>query len=145
VLVRTTPRLAVLALVLSLAACGGSDETSAPAPELPRALAADLAAQSDEIADTLATGDECAAAHQADALQAAAIGAINAGDVPAALQEELQATANELVDSINCPPPPKQEDDDKGKDENGKKKGKNGDEDKDTVSTTLSVTTTTTG
>ena len=142
-LVRTAPRLAVLALVLSLAACGGSDETSAPAPKLPRALAADLAAQSDQIADTLAAGDECAAAHQADALQAAAIGAINAGDVPPALQEDLQATANELVDAINCPPP-KEEDDDKGKDENGKK-GKDGGGDEDTVSTTtLSVTTTTT-
>ena len=139
-LARTAPLLAAIALALPLAACGGSGETSAPAPKLPRALAADLAERSDRIAETLDAGDVCSA-DQADDLQATAIGAINAGDVPPALQEDLQATANDLVDTINCPPPEKKdEDDDKGNGEDkGEKKGKDGDE--TTVSTTVSVTT----
>ena len=35
--------------------------------------------------------------------------AINAGAVPPAYQEDLQARVNELVNEVNCPPPPEPE------------------------------------
>jgi hypothetical protein len=105
VLVRTASLLAAIALLSIVAACGGSGESSAPAPKLPTGIAEDLASRSERIARTLDNGDVCGAARQADNLQAATIEAINSGDVPEEFQEELQATANDLVDRINCPPP----------------------------------------
>ena len=36
------------------------------------------------------------------------IEAINAGRVPPAFQEQLQARSNELVNTVNCPPPTNQ-------------------------------------
>jgi hypothetical protein len=36
------------------------------------------------------------------------IAAINAGRVPPAFQEQLQARSNELVNTVNCPPPTNQ-------------------------------------
>ncbi|MGH2997480.1 MAG: hypothetical protein ACRDM9_14280, partial [Gaiellaceae bacterium] len=53
-------------------------------------------------------------------LQAAAIRAVNAGRVPAELQEELGAAVNALAAEIECVPPPAQN---PAKD-NGKRKGK---------------------
>jgi phage shock protein A len=90
-------------LALALAGCGG-EQTSTEAA-IPDAVAQDLADQADAIAATYESGDECGAAQQADALNAAVISAINAGKIPAELQETLQGTANELVDTINCPEP----------------------------------------
>jgi hypothetical protein len=97
-----------LSLVAALCAfllvgCGGDE--AAPGPTLPRGLAADLAAQSDAIADTLAAGNVCGAAEQADVLLDDVVAAIEAGRVHAAFQESLTATANELRDQINCPQP----------------------------------------
>jgi hypothetical protein len=94
--------VAALCAVL-LAGCGGDEQ--AAGPTLPAGLAADLAAQSDGIADTLASGEVCDAAQQADVLLDDVVAAIQAGRVPAALQESLTATANELVNQINCPQP----------------------------------------
>jgi hypothetical protein len=93
--------------LLALAGCGGGDDKAASptGPELAAPLAAQLAARSDAVADRLAAGDACAAAHEADALHAEAIAAVNAGDVPPAAQEELLARTNELVDAVNCPEP----------------------------------------
>jgi hypothetical protein len=36
------------------------------------------------------------------------IEAINAGRIPPAFQEHLQARSNELVNAVNCPPPANQ-------------------------------------
>ena len=41
------------------------------------------------------------------------IEAINAGRIPPAFQEGLQARANELVNTVNCPPPEAEDDDEK--------------------------------
>jgi len=47
----------------------------------------------------------CAALAEARALQRHTVAAINAGRVPARLQEPLSATANDLVFRIRCVPP----------------------------------------
>ena len=124
-----------LSPIASLTACSGEAEQQPEQPRLPAALADDLAARSDRVADLLAAGDQCGAAHAADALQGATLEAINRGDVPGAFQEELTAAAGALVDEVNCPqppPPPPSDDeadddgeDDKGEDDDdGKGKGK---------------------
>jgi hypothetical protein len=117
-----------IAVVLAAAGCGGGErsaETSAPRPTLPRSVADDLAARSDAIADALDAGDVCTAAVHADELKDATIAAINNGQVPSAFQEDLQARANELVNTINCPPPPTTtEEDDKGGKGKGRGRGK---------------------
>jgi len=41
------------------------------------------------------------------------IEAINAGRIPPAFQEGLQARANELVNTVNCPPPEAEDVDEK--------------------------------
>jgi hypothetical protein len=80
--------------VLALAGCGGAE------PQLPRATAGPLAKQADAIAARLAAGDACGARDHALAFQRRTIGAINAGAVPAELQEPLQERANELVSEL---------------------------------------------
>jgi hypothetical protein len=129
---RTSPSLrkSILLFAVALAAsgCGGggrsADTTAPPRPTLPRNVAEDLAARSDAIADALDAGDVCTAAVRADELRRATINAINNGQVPQEFQEDLQARANELVNTVNCPPPPTTTDEDeenrKGR---GKKKG----------------------
>jgi hypothetical protein len=89
--------------VAALAGCGGGAEESAPGPTLPSGLASDLASRSDAVADAYAGGNVCAAARQADDLLDAVISAIEGGTVPAEFREPLTATANELVNEINCP------------------------------------------
>jgi hypothetical protein len=51
------------------------------------------------------------------------IEAINAKRIPGAFQEDLQARANELVNTVNCPPPTDtgQSDDEKPKKDKKKK------------------------
>jgi len=95
--------LTALLCAAALASCGGEGEESAPGPTLPSGLASDLASRSDAIADAHAAGDVCGAARQADDLLDAVIAAIEEGRVPADFQEPLTATANELVNEINCP------------------------------------------
>jgi len=99
--------------VAVLGGCGGSGDESAP-PTLPRELASDLASRSDAIADSYAAGDVCGAARQADDLLGAVNAAIQEGGLPTEFREPLTATANELVNDINCPeeestPPPREE------------------------------------
>ena len=116
--------LLLLLLAAAAAGCGGSEPV--PPPSLPAALAADLAARSDAVAQRLEAGDGCGARAEADALQADAIAAVNAGRVPARYQEELVSSVAVLVASVECVPPPvADEDDDEGKDR-GKGKGKDG-------------------
>jgi hypothetical protein len=109
----------------SLTACSGEPEEQPEQPRLPAAVASDLAARSDRVADLLAAGDECGAAQAADELQTATIQAIERGQVPTEFQEELAAAAGALVDEVNCPPPPEEPDEDAGEDDDeDKDKGK---------------------
>ena len=131
----------VLAAALAIAGCGGDGEsaleTTQTRPTLSRAVADDLAARSDAVADALDAGDTCTAAHRADELLDAVLAAINEGRVPRQLQEDLTARANELVNTVNCPPPPpttteQEQDDDEGNgDKKKEEKEKNKDKDED--------------
>jgi hypothetical protein len=88
-------------------------------------VAEDLAGRSDRVADLLAAGDVCGAAHAADDLQTAFVAALNAGRVPEDFQEELGNAAATLVNEVNCPPPVQADDDDDDDEEQGRgKKGK---------------------
>jgi hypothetical protein len=112
---------ALLASAVLLApACGGSDETAPAAQKLPRALAESLAVQSEAVAARLDAGDSCGAAEEAASLQATALAAIEEGEIPPALADELEATVAELAGQIRC-----EEDDEDGRGK-GKGKGKNG-------------------
>jgi hypothetical protein len=119
--------------VLVLVGCGGGGEDAAappPRPTIAKATADRLVARSDTIALKLAAGDECGAAHEADALGADAIAAVNAGEIPGAYQEELVARTQELVNAVNCPAPVAEpepqadEDEDDDVPGRGKKKGR---------------------
>ena len=127
-------RLAALSLAIALAGCGGSTGTSAQEPALPRAVANDLAAKSDQIAAALDSGDRCGAAELADRLKDAVDAAVSGGQVPTAFQDELEQTATDLQNEVNCE---EKKEDDKGK---GKKKGHDADG-TTTLGTTLSTTT----
>jgi hypothetical protein len=98
-------RIPLLTLAVVLAGCGGS-RSRGPEATLPAPLAARLAAYADETARLAAAGDGCGAREQALALQRATVAAINAHQVPSALQEPLQSSANDLVNRIACTPPP---------------------------------------
>jgi len=121
--------------VLAVAGCGGGggDTAPPPGPAIERATAERLASTSDAIADALDEGDVCGAAGLADELNGQVIDAINAGRIPPAFQEDLQARANELVNSVNCPPPTTEEpaegdEDSKEKKKEEKKEEKKSDE-----------------
>jgi hypothetical protein len=96
--------LTACSCTLALAGCGGQAKTAAQ-PKLPRALARQLAAQSNSVASSLDANQSCAALAQAQALQQATTAAINAHRVPAALQQQLRSTATDLVERIRCTPP----------------------------------------
>ena len=102
--------IVVILACAGAAACGGGSAGSASQPTrgpvIPRALAADLAAQADSVAVSLDAQHGCAALDQARRLGTAVDAAIAAGRVPAALQPQLQATATRLVAGIRCVPPP---------------------------------------
>jgi hypothetical protein len=126
---------AVLAAVLA-AGCGGAGETGPSEQALPAPVAEGLAGRADEVAARLATGDACAAAGEADDLLHEAVQAVNDGRVPSPLQEELLASANELVESIECVPaepagPPRADDDDDRRDKDNKDKDNKDKDNKD--------------
>jgi hypothetical protein len=75
---------------------------------LPRPVAEQLAAQSESVADALAAGDTEAAAAEAEKLRNDVIAAVNAGQVPPELQEELTTAVNVLAEDVaaTAPPPP---------------------------------------
>lgn len=104
---RQRPSRLGLLFLLALAGCGGSggDAAPPPGPAIERATAERLASTSDSIAEALDGGDVCLAAGLADQLNDQVIEAINARKIPTTFQEDLQARANELVNSVNCPPP----------------------------------------
>jgi hypothetical protein len=133
--------LALIALGAALAttSCGGSSQSSAETPRLPRALASDLADRSEAIADSLDAGDVCGAAILADDLVDAVGSAVAEGRVPAQFRRELEETAAELQNGVNCPEEEPEEEDNEGE-ENGKGKKKGHEDETTTVGTTLSTT-----
>ena len=74
-------------------------------PSLPSGLAAQLADRSDAAAEALEARQFCAARADAVTLQQRTIAAVNAGSVPAELQEELLGSVNAVLESISCTPP----------------------------------------
>ena len=62
--------------------------------------------RSEAVGAALRRGDACEARERAEELQRRAVRAINAGEVPAAFQEELQSTVNDLADRVDCVPEP---------------------------------------
>ena len=95
-----------LALAFAVGACGGGQEADAGRPELPRALATDLATRADAIAASLRAGDSCRAAEQARELRRRVVAAIDARRVPRPLDAELLRGVTRLSDQIECRPPP---------------------------------------
>ena len=100
-------KLAAFLLVLVAAGCGGDDggRSEQEAAKLPQPVAADLARQSDVVAERLEANDPCSALAEAEALQQQTIAAVNDGRVPPRFQEELTSAVNSLLASIECLPP----------------------------------------
>lgn len=122
------------ALALAIAGCGGGERDSAPPPRLPPALAQDLAARSDHVAELLAAGDRCGARATANDLSATVVEAINAGRVPTPFQEELGGAASALAARIACVPATPQTDQSfenskRSKHDRGEKRGREEDDD----------------
>jgi hypothetical protein len=117
------------ALAVALAGCGGTDEaaeTEAQGPRIESAIANELAAISEEIADRLESGDRCGAAESAARLRDDVTAAINDGKVPTVYLEDLSGLANELTFEVQpCAEPaaPPEEDEDDDDESKGKKKG----------------------
>jgi hypothetical protein len=88
--------------LLLFAGCGGSDGERREPARLARALAHRLATESTAVAESLERRDVCSAARHARLLRAQTTEAINAGRVPARLQEELSSRVNALVARIRC-------------------------------------------
>jgi len=127
---------AALVVAVALAACGGDDSASnetetAAAPSLPRALAAELAAASDDVADLLEAGDGCAASERAAELREQTLAAVESGAVPSALERPLATAVERLATQIVCEPATTEEDDDEDDDEGNRGKGKAKGKDKD--------------
>ena len=141
---RLSQAIAALLCAVAVGGCGGAD----PAPDDPHlesAVGARLARSADSVAAAADRGDTCAAARRAATLQQQAIEAVNSGDVPPALQEELLAGVNRVASSLECVPPPtptpapapppppavdddrvEEDDEDDGGNGRGKGKGKKG-------------------
>ena len=103
---------------------------------MPGALAGSLADKADEIASALEDGDQCGAARLADELKEGIETAVSGGQVPAALRGELERTATDLQNEVNCEEKPKEEHEDEGE-----KKGHDKHGDTTTVGTTLGTST----
>jgi hypothetical protein len=103
---------------------------------LPKAVANSLADKADEIASALEAGDQCGAARLADELKDGVEAAVSGGQVPAALSGELERTATELQNEVNCEEKPKEEHEDKGE-----KKGHDQHGDTTTLGTTVGTST----
>lgn len=95
----------VCALALFATSCGGGTGESSD-PRLPAAVAEPLAETSDEIANRLEAGDDCAAAELAAELEARAGEAVDGGRVPVSFAEPLLEAVGRLTDDIVCDPAP---------------------------------------
>jgi hypothetical protein len=135
---------AALALVLTLAGCGGTSGES-ESSVISSSVANRLAAQSESIAAAWEAGDHCGAAKQADDLKHAADEAIAAGEIPAAYQDDLKSAVVNLQNTANCDS--EEGDENEGNDQSkGNDTGKGHDKHDDGVTTTTeTLTDTTTG
>jgi hypothetical protein len=99
-------RLALLALIVLAAGCGGGGQRHVVAkpPHLPRALARSWSRQATAVAAALAAGDGCGAQQQSIALRTQVIAAVNARRVPPRLLEPLTSAVNSLSGRISCTP-----------------------------------------
>ena len=111
---------------LALASCGGAGETTTRAeqPVLPASLAAELAAQADEVAILLENGDPAGAEAAALELDAAVENARAEGRLPRPLAQRLEDAIDRLLAAIPAAegpvdeePPPDEENKDEEKDE----------------------------
>jgi hypothetical protein len=138
---RLVSSTACSALAFFAAGCGGGG-TSEDADALPRALGATLVAQTAEVEDALAADDTATAREEALDLQRRVSEAIDAGRVPASLQEPLRSAVEDLIDLINEETPtPSEEEDDHGKDKKDKGKGKGKGQDDEAATTTVEDST----
>lgn len=133
--------LAALTLACALSACGGGDTSGTP--QLDSAVAEQLAARSDAVADAIEANDGCAAAERVSELRAA----LDETTVPDDIRREVERVAGrEFVCVEEQPPavlkqPPVGDGDDDGRDKQkwkdkqkkhkGKKHGHDDDEDED--------------
>lgn len=85
--------------MLLASGCGGEERG------LSGELAERLAARSDSVAAEVDAGDPCGARAEVEALQRAAITAVNDGQVPEELQEELLGSVTALLAAVECRPP----------------------------------------
>jgi hypothetical protein len=133
VTLRFSISLLCVAGALLASGCGGSENT-APEAFIPRAVAEELAAKSDAVADALDAENVCDAAKRADELKDAVDAAVAGGEVPSVFRDELERTATDLQNRVNC----EKKDEEHSK---GKKKGQDKDE-TTTLGTTSGDTTT---
>ena len=133
--------VAGLVLAFAVTSCAGEEGDQEAAPAIPRAIAEQLAAQSIDIAEALERGDACGAAELAGSLRASAREAIERGEVPAPLGNELQRAVARLTREIECVPageePAPGDDADPGQEDGG-----DGGDGATTTSTTPDTTTT---
>jgi hypothetical protein len=113
---------------VALAGCGGEEQRverrTDTTPRIQRALADRLAAQSDQVASLLESGDSCGAAAEAASLRADLTASI--GAIPDLYVEDLSGLVNEIQAQIPpCSDKPAGEDE--GKKKHKKKKHKHGD------------------
>jgi hypothetical protein len=134
---RVAGTLAALSFAIALVACGGSSQTTAGQPALPKAVANSLADKADEIASALESGDQCGAARLADELKHGVEAAVSGGQVPAVLRGELERNATELQNEVNCEEKPKEEE----HGDKGKKKGHDKNDGTTTLGTTVGAST----
>jgi hypothetical protein len=100
--------IAAAAVAAVLAGCGGDEEPQRERPKLPRQVAAALATESEDIAQALDAGEDCAAHRKAQALRAHIGDTVSGGQVPPKLGVEMGEAAETLADAIECEPAPPQ-------------------------------------
>lgn len=91
--------------VVAASGCGGGGSADSP-PQLPHALGAQLAAQADAVEASLARGDDCGAAAQAEQLRRMVGQAVSADQVPVRLRAALSRSTASLAGEITCTPAP---------------------------------------
>ena len=96
--------IATALLAVSLAACGGDDEDPPKSPRIPAAVADRLADLSDDTAEALELGDDCAAQETADELESEMLEAED--EIPPELRRQVREGVQQLTASITCEPEP---------------------------------------
>ena len=92
-------------VLLAVVGCGGGGDRGT-APELSRDVGRGLAAQTAEVEEALAAGDADRARREANELVAAVREAIDRGEVPAPLADELLPAAEHLASLVPDPQAP---------------------------------------